>query len=176
MITADYLQRLRQLHHTLGIPSDYVQTTRLCLHEEAVTLVDTEPDVHGRVLRLTPEALAAWQAMKQTAAADDIVLHLVSAFRSVDYQAQLIRRKLEAGRSLEQILLVNAAPGYSEHHTGRAIDIGTPGCADLEDAFEDTPAFAWLMSRAAAFGFTLSYPRHNPTAICYEPWHWCYSA
>ncbi len=175
MITADYLHRLRQLHQTLGIPSDYARTTRLSLYEEAVTLVETEPDVHGRVLRLTPAALAAWQAMKQTAAADDVVLHLVSAFRSVDYQAQLIRRKLEAGRSLEQILLVNAAPGYSEHHTGRAIDIGTPGCADLEEAFEDTPAFAWLMSRGAAFGFTLSYPRDNHTGICYEPWHWCCS-
>ncbi len=175
MITADYLQRLRQLHQTLGIPSDYASTTGLGLYEEAVTLVETEPDVHGRVLRLTPAALAAWQAMKQTAAADDVVLHLVSAFRSVDYQAQLIRRKLETGRSLEQILLVNAAPGYSEHHTGRAIDIGTPGCADLEEAFEDTPAFAWLMSRGAAFGFTLSYPRDNHTGICYEPWHWCCS-
>lgn len=175
MTTADYQQRLRHLHQTLGIPSDYARTTRLRLYEEAVTLVDTEPDVHGRVLRLTPEALDAWQAMKQTAAADDVVLHLVSAFRSVDYQAQLIRRKLESGRSLEQILLVNAAPGYSEHHTGRAIDIGTPGCPDLEEAFEDTPAFAWLMSRGAAFGFTLSYPRGNHTGICYEPWHWCCS-
>ncbi len=175
MITADYLQRLSQLHQTLGIPSDYARTTRLSLYEEALSLVDTEPDVHGRVLRLTPEALVAWQALKQAAAADDIVLHLVSAFRSVDYQAQLIRRKLDAGRSLEQILLVNAAPGYSEHHTGRAIDIGTPGCPDLEEAFENTSAFAWLQARAADFGFTLSYPRHNPTAICYEPWHWCYS-
>ena len=51
-----------------------------------------------------------------------------SAFRSVDYQAALLRARLARGESIEQVLRINAAPGCSEHHSGRAVDIGTPGC------------------------------------------------
>ena len=64
--------------------------------------------------------------MKSCAAESEITLHLISAYRSPDYQYELLKRKLDAGQSLEQILQVNAAPGYSEHHTGRAVDVGTP--------------------------------------------------
>ena len=175
MNNAAYLQRLQQLHLALGIPEGYGRETVLRLYEEPVELVATELDVHGRDQRLTPAACQAWQAMKAAAAQDGVTLFLVSAFRSVDYQCQLIRRKLEAGRDIAQILCVNAAPGYSEHHTGRAIDVGTPGFADLEETFESTPAFAWLQAHASDFGFHLSYPRGNTTGISYEPWHWCFS-
>ena len=71
-------------------------------------------------------------------------------------------------------LRVNAAPGYSEHHTGRAVDIGTPGCPPLEEAFEDTAAFAWLSRNAGAAGFRMTYPRGNPQGVIYEPWHWLF--
>lgn len=175
MSTAAYLQRLQKIHFELGIPEHYARDTVLHLCEEPAELVSTEPDIHGREQRLTPAACAAWQTMKAAAARDGITLFLVSAFRSVDYQCQVIRRKLEAGRDITQILCVNAAPGYSEHHTGRAIDLGTPGFADLEESFETTPAFAWLQAHAADFGFHLSYPRGNTTGIGYEPWHWCFS-
>ena len=117
----------------------------LCLTPEA--LVDTEADYYGRPQRLTAQALRAWSQMKSCAAESEITLHLISAYRSPDYQYELLKRKLDAGQSLEQILQVNAAPGYSEHHTGRAVDVGTraalrllknlsglrpsPGCASM---------------------------------------------
>lgn len=65
-------------------------------------------------------------------------------------------------------------PGYSEHHTGYAIDIGDGARPDthLSEAFEDTPAFRWLEKNAARFSFELSFPRHNPQGVSYEPWHW----
>jgi len=175
MNSAAYLHRLAQIHIDLGIPQRYGQDTVLCLCEEPPELVLSELDSHGREQRLTPAACEAWRAMKAAAAQEGVTLLLISAFRSVDYQAQLIRRKLEAGRDIAQILCVNAAPGYSEHHTGRAIDIGTPECPGLEEDFEMTPAFAWLQARAKDFGFSLSYPRNNTTGISYEPWHWCFS-
>ncbi len=84
--------------------------------------------------------------------------NLVSAFRSVEFQAALIRAKLARGQSIDAVLKVNAPPGYSEHHSGRAVDIGEAGCPALEDAFDQTAAFAWLVGHAAAFGFTMSYP------------------
>lgn len=73
---------------------------------------------------------------------------------------------------MQEILNVNAAPGYSEHHGGRALDIGTPGEPPAEESFEHTPAFAWLTRHAGDFGFVMSYPRGNPHGIVYEPWHW----
>ena len=75
---------------------------------------------------------------------------------------------------MEEILKVSAAPGYSEHHSGRVVDLTTPGYAPLEEEFEDSAAFAWLCRSAAEHGFYLSYPRGNPHGIAYEPWHWCW--
>jgi D-alanyl-D-alanine carboxypeptidase len=114
--------------------------------------------------------------MKQAAAGDGVVVELLSAFRSVERQAEIVRAKLGRGQSIDEILTVLAPPGFSEHHTGRAIDVGTPGCKPLEVAFEQTPAFAWLERNAARFGFRLSFPRGNPFGYQYEPWHWCFGA
>ena len=114
--------------------------------------------------------------MKEAAAQVDVTIHLISAFRDLDYQHQLLRKKLAAGETIEQILRVNAAPGYSEHHTGRAIDVGTLQCDALVEEFEQTPAFDWLQQYAAGYGFVLSYPRGNAAGIAYEPWHWCFQS
>jgi D-alanyl-D-alanine carboxypeptidase len=86
----------------------------------------------------------------------------------------LILGKLAKGRSIDEVLTVNAPPGCSEHHSGRAVDVGCAGTAPLEESFETTPAFAWLQRHAAAFGFSLSYPRGNRHGYLYEPWHWCH--
>jgi D-alanyl-D-alanine carboxypeptidase len=123
---------------------------------------------------LAPAAATAWQSMRVAAAGEGIDLVLVSAWRSVERQAELIRQRLRAGEPLAQVLALIAPPGCSEHHTGRAIDIGAPGQPLLEQSFEATPAFAWLQRRAGGFGFTLSYPRGNAAGYAYEPWHWCH--
>jgi D-alanyl-D-alanine carboxypeptidase len=163
---------LRDLHQELGIPADYGRAGGPPLFEEAVELVDVGPNLVGRMQRLTPLAAARWAEMSAAAAADSIVLLLVSGFRSVDYQAGLIRTKLDRGQAIEAILQVNAAPGFSEHHTGQAVDIATPGSRPLTEEFEDTPAFEWLTREADRFGFSMSYPRNNPFGLIYEPWHW----
>jgi len=170
----DYHSRLRLLHRELGIPPDYARRTGLPVYEEPEELVATEPDFLGRPQRLTPPAYAAWVRMRRAAADDGVVLFLVSAFRDLEYQGDLIRRKLDRGQTIETILEVNAAPGYSEHHSGRAVDIGTPDCEVLLEKFENTTAFQWLKRHSADFGFQLSYPVSNAHGIAYEPWHWCY--
>lgn len=175
MIDPEYVGRLRALHAQLNIPETYAAQTGLPMCEEPVELVATELDFYGREQRLTPGAFTAWRSMQDKASSDGISLLLLSAYRSVDYQCQILRRKLDAGQSMDQILRVNAAPGFSEHHTGRAIDIGAPECPVLEERFEETTAFAWLHSNAANFGFTLTYPRDNNCGITYEPWHWCFT-
>ncbi len=171
----DELQtRLEVLHRALGIPSNYADSCKLPLCLEPGTLVDTEPDFYQRPQQLTPQAFAAWFGMRHAATQQGISLFLISAFRGVQYQHDLIARKLRNGRSIEQILRVNAAPGYSEHHTGRAVDVGTLGCDALSVEFEKTDTYQWLEANSETYGFSLSYPRGNPYGIDFEPWHWCY--
>jgi D-alanyl-D-alanine carboxypeptidase len=163
---------LRELHKKLGIPDDYWQGGSKPVYEESVDLVDVGPNLVGRMQRLTPGTAASWQEMQAAARDAGIALLIVSGFRSFEYQAELIRKKIEAGQELADILKVNAAPGFSEHHTGRAVDIATPGSRPLTEEFETSAAYAWLQVNAARFGFRMSYPRHNPQGFIYEPWHW----
>jgi len=163
---------LRELHAELGIPEDYGRDGSRPMFEEAVDLVDVGPNIVGRAQRLAPATAAAWAAMQAAAAAEGVTLLLVSGFRSIDYQARLIRRKINAGQALAEILAVNAAPGFSEHHTGRAVDIATPGSRPLTEEFEHSAAFQWLGANAGHFGFAMSYPRDNGAGFVYEPRHW----
>ena len=163
---------LRELHDELGIPEDYGHNGGPPVFDEALDLVDIGPNLVGRAQQLTPAAAKSWKAMGAAANADGVTLMIVSGFRSVDYQARLIRKKINAGQAIEAILEVNAAPGYSEHHTGLAVDIATPGSRPLTEEFETTEAFEWLGRNARRFGFSMSYPRDNPWGFVYEPWHW----
>lgn len=167
---------LATLHVELGIPVDYARTRDLPLCSEAVEadLVAIVSSRAAREIRLIRSAADAWQQMQSTALNDNITLLPLSGFRSIVRQTEIFRAKLAAGHPIAAILSVNAAPGCSEHHTGRALDIGTLHNPDFEECFAETPAFAWLIQHASAFGFTLSYPRDNKHGIAYEPWHWCW--
>jgi len=156
----------------LGIPEDYGVNPPLPAYRDATRLEDVEPNILGRMERLAPDTARDWRAMKAAAMKDGVLLLLVSGFRSIERQIALIRAKLERGDTIESILEVNAAPGFSEHHTGRAIDVATPGCRPLTEEFERSAAFEWLTEHAEAFGFRMPYGRENPYGFGYEPWHW----
>lgn len=172
--TKDTQATLARMHRALGIPRDYADTCLLPLCEEPLELVDTELDFYQRPQRLTPAAFSAWSRMREAAHSEGISLFLISAFRGYQYQHDLIAGKLKQGQDIEEILRVNAAPGHSEHHSGRAVDLGTLGCDALSEEFENTEAYQWLIDQAADYGFRLSYPRGNPFGIDFEPWHWCF--
>jgi D-alanyl-D-alanine carboxypeptidase len=158
----------------LGIPMDWIIAHGLPFHPMPDELVVAETDAQGRDYLLTPDAAQAWKRMKEAAARDNIVLEIVSSFRTIERQVEIIESKIARNMPMETILTLSAPPGYSEHHTGRAIDINTPGCRPTEEEFADTPAYCWLEQHAKAFGFTLSYPPGNPHGFIHEPWHWCY--
>ncbi|HEY3519789.1 MAG TPA: M15 family metallopeptidase, partial [Rhodanobacteraceae bacterium] len=153
--------------HALGVPRGYARAHRLRLQREPARLASIGLDIHGREQWLIPSAARAFTAMRDAAARDNIELQVVSAFRSVEYQLGFLERKLARGLSIDEILRVSAAPGYSEHHSGRAVDLTTAGFSSLEEGFERSPAFAWLMRNAARYGFHLSYPRDNDHGIAY---------
>jgi len=170
------LTSLKQRLLHLGLdPGVYAARTGLAPQPEPADLTLAGFDRYRRPLWLVTNAARAWARMQAAARADGIVLETISGYRSHAYQMGIVRRKLEHGLGLGQILAVNAAPGFSEHHSGAALDIGTPGEPPLEASFETTLAFAWLCAHAGRFGFGLSYPRGNPHGMVYEPWHWRYS-
>lgn len=169
-----YRQRAVQVAARLGVPRDFAQTHQWTLQPEAAALVPAGHDVYGRPLRLAPMAATALQAMIAAAARDGVSLQVVSGFRSFDAQRHVLRRKLDRGRPLAAVLQVNALPGFSEHHSGCALDLTTPGVPAADAAFAGTRAFAWLNTHARRFGFTLSYPAGNSHGIDFEPWHWRY--
>jgi D-alanyl-D-alanine carboxypeptidase len=82
--------------------------------------------------------------------------------------------KAQRGQTAQKRAEVSAPPGYSEHHTGYAVDIGdaTTPALDLNPNFEKTAAFQWLQANATHFNFELSFPRNNLQGVNYEPWHW----
>ena len=168
----EYADQIAAIHRELQIPEDYSQGRSLPLQPEAIELVEVGLDLAGRPRQLVPAVAQAWFELKASAASAGLEIQLISAYRSVAYQRGIIERKRARGLSWDEIFSLSAAPGYSEHHTGRAVDIGTPGSPPLELAFAETSAFEWLQRHAPVRGWRLSFPTGNPYGIAYEPWHW----
>ena len=131
----------------------------------------------GRVVRLRAEAAEAFRAMQAAARAAGVAITPISGFRTRGYQDGLFRRAIGKYGSTRSAARWVAPPGYSEHHTGLALDIGATDRpdTDVETAFEDTPAFRWLEENAHRFDFELSFPKGNAQGVSYEPWHWRYT-
>lgn len=159
----------------LGITEQFISARGLREYAEAVSLDVAEVAENGRVHLLEPAAAEAWRFMKAAALLDGVDIWIVSAFRSIERQAEIILRKLEAGAAIEDVLAISAPPGFSEHHTGRAVDLTTIGSRPLEIEFEQTAAYTWLIEHAAKYGYALSYPPGNIWGYQYEPWHWCFN-
>jgi zinc D-Ala-D-Ala carboxypeptidase len=167
---------LSTYYQELGITPSHLLDIKLPLQAQApfLALEVVEVDLEGRPFILTKEAAVAWRKMRDVARAEGMAINPASGFRSYLYQKKLIEKQLASGKVLKDILKATAVPGYSEHHTGRAIDI----CADvhvLEEEFHLTDTYRWLNKRAGQFKFRLSFPPDNQFGMIFEPWHWFYA-
>jgi D-alanyl-D-alanine carboxypeptidase len=126
-------------------------------------------------IKLRATAADKFNAMSAAAAREGITLVPISGFRAVGDQKHLFFDvKAQRGQVTTKRAEVSAPPGYSEHHTGYAVDIGdgkTPA-TNLSPTFENTSAFKWLEKNAAYYSFEISFPKNNPQGVNYEPWHW----
>lgn len=121
--------------------------------------------------QLHRDAAAAWSRLKAAAQRDGVNLTILSAYRSKAYQQGIVNRKKARGQSAKQIYYTSSHPGYSEHHTGFAVDFNS-----LEYSFENSKAYQWLDKNAKAQGWIQSFTRESSrtNGVSYEPWHWKY--
>jgi zinc D-Ala-D-Ala carboxypeptidase len=144
---------------------------------EMVLIASYAEGEHQRYEILHPDAAAALMQMVAAARVDGIWLVPASGFRTIAQQRTLFNEQMAVRGTPEAAAQVSAPPGYSEHHTGYALDItdgALPPDEDISLTFADTPAFEWLVAYAGTYGFELSFSEDNPNGIAYEPWHWRY--
>lgn len=129
----------------------------------------------GYELKLRKAAALSFERMQRDARNQGIELVVISAFRSKAEQEHLFFEiSKQRNQTPAERAKVSAPPGYSEHHTGYAVDIGDGNnpSTDLSPAFAQTMAYEWLRNNAPSYGFELSFPENNPQGVMYEPWHW----
>ena len=163
LINQNFQAKRNHDHRILGhLPYNEIPNEKLVLIEPNV---EVHIDMRDSLLK-----------MREEAKKEGIYLVFLSGYRSINlqndifYSLKSIRNQEAAERAR-----VSAPPGYSEHSTGFAIDIGdaTQRETDFETEFENTEAFRWLIKNAAKFHFKLSFNKNNKY-IDYEPWHWRY--
>lgn len=101
------------------------------------------------------------------------------AFRSLEQQKKLFEEevlfwKKKVDAPYEKANEKVAKPGYSEHHTGLAVDI-VAGPSEKEE-LKKTPFYEWLTKKAYLYGFIERYPKGKETVtdFIWEHWHYRY--
>lgn len=127
----------------------------------------------GEAALLNSTTAAAAETMFAAAAADGVIITLASGYRSFTTQRATYGSYVNS-RGQAEADTASARPGYSEHQTGWAFDIGDGSGADaFTPQFKDRPAAIWAKANAHRFGFVVRYPwmLHEITGYFYEPWH-----
>ena len=133
---------------------------------------DCEPDKLIKVngYKVHKDCAEAFNEMKKASKKEGLKLNVVSGYRSSTYQKQVFKRnfngKFPTEKQMKNRLKYSAPSGFSEHHTGLAIDIN-----ETEETFKNTQEYKWLMNNAAKFGFENSFPKNNAQGLGFEPWH-----
>ncbi len=153
---------------------DHLLNHRRYAEADPTDLVPLDPSSQLKLQR--PAQIAVSEMMAQ-ARSEGVQLGVASAFRSVEDQTHLFFDvKAERGQNSKTRAEVSAPPGYSEHHTGYAVDFideSEPN-TNTEESFENTSAYQWLKQNAPAYSFEMSFPKAPNSLVSYEPWHWRY--
>lgn len=117
----------------------------------------------------------ATKEMFEAAKQEGILLIGISGYRSYSVQKGLYDTRVQKNGE-QKTRTYTAEPGASEHQSGLAIDILCDKYQTLDEGFENTDAFRWLMENCYKYGFILRYLRgkEDITGYSYEPWHFRY--
>ncbi len=132
---------------------------------------------NGQLDQINKDIWPYLKAMIDDARKEGVNLSVWSPYRSYSVQQMLFNRQkqkqIEAGvpesEADAKAATIVARPGTSEHHTGLAADINM-----ADDAFENTPMYAWLTEHCQDYGFIMRYPKDkiDVTGVIYESWHY----
>ena len=160
----DYLVLVNKNHE---LPSDWESSVKL----ETVTDIDGDP------CQVEKEALLKYYELRDDLQKNDgVTIELDSCYRSVAEQQDLWDRwTVEYGE--DYVHQYVAVPGFSEHHTGLAIDIclvkDGKVIDDNDDMIAEKEIFQKIHAKLADYGFILRYldGKDDITGYSYEPWH-----
>ena len=174
LVDKSFLRQTKFLDDSINSP-EINQNKSLLGHLPYTEALKNELILFSPGIYVHKEIYENFKEMQFMAAQRGVSLKLLSGFRSIDlqrdifYENKSIRNQTAVERSM-----VSAPPGYSEHSTGYAIDVGDGNYPDthFEVEFEQTPAFKWMKRFAPKYHFVLSFPPNNKQGVTYEPWHW----
>ncbi len=133
--------------------------------------------VNDKNVTLNPETINRFNVLMdefyaQTECRDVMV---VSGFRTKEFQRELYDRRVES-EGAEAAAAYVALPGYSEHHTGLAMDLSVYTANGEGYYVRDYEPCKWLIDNFENYGFILRYPddKAEITGINYESWHYRY--
>lgn len=123
------------------------------------------------------EARAAFELMKKAAEDAGIKLTAFSTYRDFTRQKQLYEG-YAAKDGAQAADRYSARPGFSEHQSGLAFDIGEEGQQQhwASASFGATEGGKWVKNNAHKYGFILRYPENAEkiTGYMHEAWHFRY--
>lgn len=139
-----------------------------------MTIASYGREQYQRFESLEPEAARALMKLIYSARDEGLWIVPVSGFRTIEQQQELFQDQIKRRGSVEAAAKLSAPPGYSEHHTGLAIDLtdGRFPKQDITYEFVNTEAYRWLTRHAKEYRFEMSFPENNGQGVSYEPWHW----
>ncbi len=100
---------------------------------------------------------------------------ITSAYRTKEYQQGVMDEITEAyGEDYANKYV--ATPGYSEHHTGLAVDVGIFYEDGSQGTFSESENAVWMRQNCHKFGFVRRYAEDKTaiTGISNEAWHFRY--
>ena len=159
------------VNKTNKLPSDW---------EEKVELVDTK-NAWDEDIKVEKEAYKQYKKLEKELKDEGIIIRLDSTYRSVKAQQELWDEwSADPEKGPEYVKKYVAVPGYSEHHTGLAIDVCLEKDGELiydnDEMKAEKEIFKKIHSKLAKYGFILRYPegKKDITGYDYEPWHFRY--
>lgn len=133
----------------------------------------TVPEAYsgGETYQANRTAIAALSQMFESAKTEGLEMKVNSAYRSYADQIEIQEyyRKWYGDNYVKKYV---ARPGFSEHQTGLAFDIGST----ITNVFANSKEYVWMQENAYKYGFILRFSKKNEAITGYrsEPWHYRY--
>ena len=154
-----YIDNVIIANKTYSLPSNFVPNNLVTINGY-IRIVDYVKD--------------AYNELKSDSSVLGLNIYASSGYRSYSDQKYIYDNYVRIDGT-EKADTYSARPGYSEHQTGLAIDVGTPSTKNLGD-FLYTDEYKWMIENAHNYGFILRYKEETEkiTGYMYEAWHFRY--